>query len=73
MKLFITMACGVGSNYMSPSRGGFCGDILMISYKSSLDDTRRNLLEEALVFVLELIGDLSTIKRIPLLNILFSG
>ena len=60
----------VDSTFKIPSKKKIGGDLLNINFESIKEINKTNLLKEAAVFGIVVMGDGATIHRMPLLNIL---
>jgi hypothetical protein len=60
----------VGNDFVLPNRRKIGGELLDLNYESTYKSIKDKLLKEASVFGLSFLGDGTTIKRMPLMNVL---
>ena len=69
----LNLARTVGPNYKPPNRNEIGGELLDLNWKIYSEESNKNLTDEADVFGLAFLGDLATVKRMPLVNVLSSA
>ena len=71
-KRLVCQCCLVDSTFVLPSKKKIGGELLNINFENIKEINKTNLLKEAAVFGIIVMGDGATIHRTPLLNALAS-
>jgi hypothetical protein len=69
-KRLVRQCCLVDSTFVIPNKKKIGGELLDINFANIKEINKTNLLKEAAVFGVVIMGDGATIHRMPLLNIL---
>ena len=67
------LARAIGPAYKPPNRNDVGGELLDLNWKTYCTASNKNLTDEADTFGLSFLGDMATIRRLPLVNIISSS
>jgi hypothetical protein len=68
----ITLANSVGTSYRVPSRNQIASDLLDVNYNTYVKKNKEKILMDLYVFGLSFFGDGATVRKMYLVNVLFS-